>query len=84
MSFVAPEMESGKHVSIIYFDFRKAFEMLPYEILLRKINCCDLMGSKSAWAQSYLTKRPFNVKVAGEISNSVKLPQVFQRAQVLG
>ena len=55
-------------MNIIYFDFMKAFDMVPHDILLRKHPCYGIMGSMLAWTQTYLAKRLFHDKVAGEIS----------------
>ena len=35
--FVAPEVENRKQVDIIHFDFRKAFDVVPHDIMNKKL-----------------------------------------------
>lgn len=68
VSFVAPLVENRGQADVIYFDFRKAFDTVPHDVLLRKLLYYGVTGSMLKWIQSYLVDRPFKVKVAGALS----------------
>ena len=50
-------MEKGKEVEAIFFDFKKAFDTVPHEALLDKLQELQLDGIPVKWIRSYLTDR---------------------------
>lgn len=84
MSFVAPEVEGRGQVDTVYFDFRKAFDTVPHDIMLRKLSHYGIKGAMLKWVQSYLVNRTFQVKVAGEISRVYRASSGVPQGSNLG
>ena len=53
---------------IIYTDFSKAFDSVPHERLLRKVESYGLKGNILKWIDSFLQNRRQRVKVGGSVS----------------
>ena len=48
-------LEKGEEVEAVFFDFKKAFDTAPHEVLLRKLDEIQLDGILIRWIRSYLT-----------------------------
>ena len=67
------ELEKGNTVDIIYLDFKKAFDAVPHQRLLRKLHAYGIRGQVLNWIESFLTR----AHPGGLIS--APPPQVFCR-----
>ena len=47
-------LERRQQVDVIYLDFSKAFDRVPHEKLLFKLQCPGISGSLLAWFRSYI------------------------------
>lgn len=63
-------IDSGKQVDVIYTDFSRAFDRVPHNILLYKLNAYGITGSLLEWFKSYLDGRTFFVALSGYRSGS--------------
>ena len=77
-------MENGKEVEAIFFDFKKAFDTVPHEILLNKLEEVHLDPILIRWIRSYLTDRMQQVVVNGAASNALPVLSVVPQGSVLG
>lgn len=68
MNAASTIVENQGQVDVIYFDFKKAFDTVPHNILLAKLRQYGLYGKMIEWIKSYLMGRIFRVKVAGSVS----------------
>ena len=50
-------LDSGKVVSVLFIDFRKAFDSVSHKILLRKLRACDIAGDLHTYIHNYLQNR---------------------------
>ena len=50
-------IDKGKYTVVVYKDFKKAFDTVDHDILLRKLNLCGIKGKEPNWFRSYLTDR---------------------------
>nr|AAZ15238.1 reverse transcriptase [Caenorhabditis briggsae] len=57
-------------VDVIYFDFRKAFDTVPHNLLLLKMRRIGIDERCCVWFESFLSNRSSNVKVNGLMSTS--------------
>ena len=57
----------------IVLDFSKAFDRVPHERLLRKLDHYGVRGSTLKWIRAFLTNRVQQVKVEGATSDSVQV-----------
>uniref|UniRef100_A0A8R1HJS3 Reverse transcriptase domain-containing protein n=1 Tax=Caenorhabditis japonica TaxID=281687 RepID=A0A8R1HJS3_CAEJA len=67
-------IERGSQVDVIYFDYAKAFDRVPHDLLLDKLVSIKLNGNLLKWLASYLSNRAFTVKVTKNQS-STKMAQ---------
>ena len=57
MSQLGGDIGKGEEVEAVFFDFKKAFDTVPHEALLRKLDEIQLNGILIRWIRSYLTDR---------------------------
>ena len=50
----------------IQMDFSKAFDTVPHDRLLQKLEAYDIRGNLHKWLSSFLKDRQMNVVVEGE------------------
>jgi hypothetical protein len=64
----------------VFLDFKKAFDVVPLNILLNKLKKLDITGTALSWFASYLSNRTQKVKINGCLSDSINLDalSVFQ------
>ena len=61
-------LDKGKVVSVIFIDFRKAFDCVDHEILGFKMQGCGISENLSVWLKDYLNNRKQCVEINGEKS----------------
>ena len=77
-------LENGKEVEAIFFDFKKAFDTVPHDILFNKLEEVHLDPILIRWIRSYLTDRMQQVVVNGAASNALPVLSVVPQGSVLG
>ena len=50
-------LDSGVYLDCIYLDFKRAFDSVPHEILLSKLDAYGLGGPLKAWTKDFLLDR---------------------------
>ncbi len=61
-------VDDGSPVDVIYLDFKKAFDKVPYQRLLLKLKSHGMGDSIINWIEQWLTNRKQMVVVDGEVS----------------
>jgi hypothetical protein len=84
LSFIAPRVEYAKQVDCVYFDFSKAFDTVPHDILMVKLELYGITGKLLEWLKSYLAKRTFQVKVGGCLSKVYDISSGVPQGSNLG
>jgi len=77
-------MEMKESVDIIYFDFKKAFDTVPHERLLYKVNQAGISGNIFKWIKDFLTNRKQRVKLQNAISNESEVISGVPQGSILG
>ena len=77
-------MEEGEPVDVAYLDFRRAFDSVPHERLLRKLHDMGIRGSLLEWLRSFLTGRKQRVIVNGSVSDWTTVGSGIPQGTVLG
>lgn len=77
------ELEEGKQVDVVFFDFSKAFDKIQHGLLLEKLRQIGLDETLIAWIESFLTNRSFRVKINSSLSSSRLAPCGVPQGSVL-
>lgn len=74
----------GNVVDTIYFDFKKAFDMVPHKRLIAKLESYGIKGKLLKWIEEFLTGRQQYVVVNGEKSSPGCVTSGIPQGTVLG
>ncbi|XP_065896024.1 uncharacterized protein [Dysidea avara] len=76
-------LDSGNSVDVLYLDFKKAFDSVPHDRLLKKIYAYGFRGDLFNWIQDFLKGRRQRVSVNGSMSDDTKIYSSISRANQL-
>ena len=78
------EISSGGVIDAIYLDFSKAFDTVPHQRLLRKLEAYGIQGNILNWIKAFLIGRTQEVTINGTISEAVSVLSGIPQGTVLG
>jgi hypothetical protein len=76
--------DANIQTDVIILDFSKAFDTVPHDKLLHKLQHYGVRGPVHQWISSFLTKRTMRVLLEGEISEEAKVESGVPQGTVLG
>ena len=76
--------DSGKQIDLAILDFSKAFDTVPHDRLLQKLDKYGVRGSIHDWLRSFLTERSMQVVVEGCSSSQTRVDSGVPQGTVLG
>ena len=76
--------EDTIQTDLIVLDFSKAFDVVPHQRLLHKLDHYGIRGSTLLWIQNVLTTRSQKVVVDGSFSNTAHVGSGVPQVTVLG
>ena len=77
-------LDEGGGIDVVYLDFRKAFDSVPHERLLKKVQSYGIRGNLLCWIRSFLTGRKQRVIVNGGESSWMEILSGIPQGSVLG
>ena len=77
-------MDNGLINGLTLIDYRKAFDLVDHEILLKKLSIYGLSPSAISWFKSYLNGRLQKVSIQGQLSDSVAITSGVPQRSILG
>ena len=77
-------LDRGDSVDVLYLDFKKAFDSVPHERLLRKIYAYGFRGNLFDWIKDFLNGRKQRVSVNGSFSDWSDVLSGIPQGSVLG
>jgi len=80
----AKALDSGFRTDIAIFDFSKAFDSVPHQRLLRKIESYGIQGNTLKWISSFLSSRRQRVVINGSQSPWTSVISGVPQGTVLG
>ena len=78
------EVDEGNGADVIYLDFSKAFDKVPYCRLARKLQTHGIAGECLQWICNWLSNRRQRVAVEGEYSDWINVTSGVPQGSVLG
>ena len=76
--------DNGKRIDVGVLDYSKAFDTVPHNKLLHKLNAYGIRGSTLGWIRAFLTTRHMRVIVEGEASSEAEVKSGVPQGTVLG
>ena len=76
--------ESKTQTDVVVLDFSKAFEVVPHQRLLHKLDRYGIRGTTLNWIQNFLTNRTQKVVVDVSSSESARVRPGVPQGTVLG
>ena len=77
-------IERGEAFDVIYTDFAKAFDSVPHQRLLAKLQCIGVKGDVLFWIKTFLSGRTQCVKVDGIQSDWTEVLSGIPQGSVIG
>ena len=74
----------GKEIDVVYLDFAKAFDKVPYSTVINKLSRFCILGQLKQWFQSYLSNRSQRVALQGTYFNLLQLTSEVAQRSLLG
>ncbi|KXJ16916.1 putative RNA-directed DNA polymerase from transposon X-element [Exaiptasia diaphana] len=80
---IALNMDKGIQTDMLILDFSKAFDVVPHQRLLAKLNFYGVRGNILSWISTWLTQRHQRVTINGDFSNPTKVQSGVPQGTVL-
>ena len=77
-------INTNHQTDVIYLDFRKAFDSVPHNQLLLKLNRLGISGNLWLWFKFYLLLRPQCVKINNQFSDFLPVLSGIPQGSILG
>ena len=77
-------IEEGHPVDVIYLDYRKAFDSVPFERLFKKLHAYGVRGKVLLWIRDFLRDRSQRVVLADTKSDMATITSGIPQGSVLG
>ena len=80
----ARSIEAKKQVDLALLDFSKAFDKVPHQRLLAKLDYYGVRGKNPKWVSAFLSGRTQSVSVNGTVSHPLPVTSGVPQGSVLG
>nr|CAD2171133.1 unnamed protein product [Meloidogyne enterolobii] len=77
-------IEQKKCIDVIFFDLAKAFDTVPHDRLLKKLQAMGITDTLLDWLKDYLNNRTFSVQVESIMSEEHNITSGVPQGSILG
>jgi hypothetical protein len=77
-------IDCGENIDVLYLDFSKAFDTVPHERLIKKMEAYGITGKVLGWTRNFLTERTQRVKVGNQLSGMADVISGIPQGSILG
>ncbi|KAL9972248.1 hypothetical protein ACROYT_G018519 [Oculina patagonica] len=77
-------MDNDEVTGLVFIDFRKAFDVINHELLLKKLSIYGASPPSVAWFQSYLSQRKQFITLGKTTSEQLTIRQGVPQGSILG
>ena len=84
VNYISTKSDNGLPTLVAFLDFRKAFDCVQHDVLLRKIEKLNLAPGVVKWVASYLANRKQRVLANNTYSTFLPITQGVPQGSVLG
>ena len=84
INYVSKALNSGEYCIGIFFDLKKAFDVVSHKILLKKLAHLGVRGTALNWFKSYLSNRKQKTEVNGSLSTENNIDISVLQGSILG
>ena len=81
---ISTNVDAGRTVDLVLFDYSKAFDVVCHKILIDKLQLLGIDGQLLSWISSFLTDRVMQVCVQGHYSSTKNVNSGVPQGSVLG
>ena len=78
------ELDKSNSVLSIFIDFSKAFDTVPHDLLIKKMEFYGIRGALNDWFKDYLSNRSQKTSIDGYLSNTDSISLGVPQGSVLG
>lgn len=82
--YVTERIDSNMIIDAIFFDFAKAFDTIPHDLLINRLYTHGISGSLLKWIKHFLDNRSQTVKINTSTSNVLSVSSGVIQGSVLG
>lgn len=83
-NYINSQLNSRKHVLVLFIDFSKAFDTLCHTQLIKVLEFIGIRGKLLSFFKNYLTNRKMYVKILNEMSNFKFIKSGVPQGSILG
>jgi ribonuclease P/MRP protein subunit RPP40 len=76
--------EVKQKMDCIFFDFSKAFDVIPHNLLMQHLEGLGILGPLCRWLSSFISGRTSRVRVCGSLSSEICVSSGVPQGSVLG
>uniref|UniRef100_A0A1X7U1G9 Reverse transcriptase domain-containing protein n=1 Tax=Amphimedon queenslandica TaxID=400682 RepID=A0A1X7U1G9_AMPQE len=84
VNLISNNLDKNMATDIAYLDLQKAFDTVPHELLLNKLQSLGISGLLFTWLSDYLFNRTQVVSVNGALSTSLDVLSGVPQGSILG
>jgi hypothetical protein len=84
VNYVSKALNDNTFCVGIFLDIKKAFDVVPHDLLVQKLNKMGIDNNELAWFKSYLSNRSQCVEINGIMSRPCKIKLSVMQGSVLG